>query len=1112
MTVGDENGVGAAAWAPMGERYRAFRLALRRGANWEAAAIADALPAELRARPGVALGRTVARMRQGRMKLAGAALAEASAGGSAGERLLVALQWAILRIFCENAVGRAVADAAAAMAAAGETIDAAERAEAERVHITILLIAAALFEVDREEGRRARERLAGVAEALESAGWLEEGMAARLSWAERTEDAAARDAAFEAVEAHGIGYGLPGVAAAARLGLAEARLAAGADRASIDAELDAAAALYAQAEHVEGPIDVERLRARLAAQRNMAKLDRLEACLAAYRRIDSPRGMFKVLADLSQLAHERGDAAAAAEYRRELEELGGEAGLEMARDGARLAKMDLLMRANQYTEAIDLGRAALAASPPRFRVASYEQLTGTAYSFVGDHEAAVRHWRQALAGFEQVGAEASASIAAQQVATQLVSAAHVEEVEEGEQLLRSYAAKDRERGDLAAWIGKVETLVLGRIQRFLQPAPAGRDLALLAGAAHEVGEARGVAQELPAPEGPRRQGNLFMLDAQLCQARGDEAAAEEAERAAFALFESAGLAMEAANCRYLIGVMRLNLANVDPLAHFGEAEGQLNSALDYYGASGMRSQAADARWMLARLYANAEPRVPEQFGEQLHAASLGHLQAAEADYDAIRREYRVGSVIDAQRGKREVAGKSRRIYELALELTLGRPAAAAAAWSWLQRGKARSLLDALGSGSTVPARVLAQLEQHPDSLADVHAERDLAARVQAAPDAEVPGLRAQLAELQARMAQDPWLSDYLALRTGAAIELGEVTALLSGAETRRQWVCLDWLIHGDRVLVAAVRAGRPPEIVPVALSAGTVRAWIRQNLDEGRFRGTLRDAPEVLRELDALVAPLGHLSAPEELLILAPSGPLYALPLHALEVGGEVLLVRNPVVYTPSLGVLRQCLARRISRRGNAGGPRSAALFGDPNGDRREASEMVAHLAALFGTTPRLGSAVTKATFEAEVAGCEVVHFQGHARYDPDDALQSRLVLADGALTAREVFDLPGLTAELMTLAACESAANAIGSGDEPSGLIPAFLYAGAGAVLASLWQVQDRAAARTMQAFYDAMMAAAGTADKAESLRQAMLALRAAERWESPYFWAPFVLYGDWR
>jgi CHAT domain-containing protein len=154
---------------------------------------------------------------------------------------------------------------------------------------------------------------------------------------------------------------------------------------------------------------------------------------------------------------------------------------------------------------------------------------------------------------------------------------------------------------------------------------------------------------------------------------------------------------------------------------------------------------------------------------------------------------------------------------------------------------------------------------------------------------------------------------------------------------------------------------------------------------------------------------------------------------------------------------------------------------------------------------------VTRAAFAEAVAERDLVHFQGHAVHDRDEPLDSHLIFADARLNAHEVFDLPGLSAELVTLAACESAASVIAAGDEPLGLIPAFLYAGAGAVLATLWRVNSASAAHAMRLFYDALAGEGEMPDKARALRAAALAVRDVPRFSSPYHWAPFALYGDW-
>ncbi len=77
-------------------------------------------------------------------------------------------------------------------------------------------------------------------------------------------------------------------------------------------------------------------------------------------------------------------------------------------------------------------------------------------------------------------------------------------------------------------------------------------------------------------------------------------------------------------------------------------------------------------------------------------------------------------------------------------------------------------------------------------------------------------------------------------------------------------------------------------------------------------------------------------------------------------------------------------------------------------------------------------------------------------------------------------------------------------------GLTRAFLYATVPRVVVSLWNVNDRATAELMAAFYKSMLRSGKRPSAA--LREAQLELRKHKRWESPYYWAAFVEHGEWK
>jgi CHAT domain-containing protein len=139
-----------------------------------------------------------------------------------------------------------------------------------------------------------------------------------------------------------------------------------------------------------------------------------------------------------------------------------------------------------------------------------------------------------------------------------------------------------------------------------------------------------------------------------------------------------------------------------------------------------------------------------------------------------------------------------------------------------------------------------------------------------------------------------------------------------------------------------------------------------------------------------------------------------------------------------------------------------------------------------------------------ELRRFDVLHLATHAVLDSAAPHQSRVLLADDALTALDIFDL-SLNARLVTLSACQTALGQGGQGDELLGLARAFFYAGARALLATLWQVEDCSMVELTQRFYRHW---ADGANLAIALRQAQIEMIRAG--SPPYHWAPFVLMGQ--
>ena len=102
------------------------------------------------------------------------------------------------------------------------------------------------------------------------------------------------------------------------------------------------------------------------------------------------------------------------------------------------------------------------------------------------------------------------------------------------------------------------------------------------------------------------------------------------------------------------------------------------------------------------------------------------------------------------------------------------------------------------------------------------------------------------------------------------------------------------------------------------------------------------------------------------------------------------------------------------------------------------------------------------------------------------------------------------LPMDLVVLSACRTALGKEIRGEGLVGLPYAFMEAGAARVAVSLWDVNDRATMVLMTAFYRAMLKEGLT--PAAALRRAQVQMAKNARWAEPFFWAGFVLQGEWR
>jgi CHAT domain-containing protein len=146
-----------------------------------------------------------------------------------------------------------------------------------------------------------------------------------------------------------------------------------------------------------------------------------------------------------------------------------------------------------------------------------------------------------------------------------------------------------------------------------------------------------------------------------------------------------------------------------------------------------------------------------------------------------------------------------------------------------------------------------------------------------------------------------------------------------------------------------------------------------------------------------------------------------------------------------------------------------------------------------------------------------VIHIATHGLLDAERPQFTGLVLSlignrnqDGFLRTDEVFNLR-LGSPLVMLSACETGLGKEKKGEGVMGLTRAFIYAGAPTVGVSLWSVADKSTAELMTEFYKRLLAS-DTTSASTSMREAQLAMITGKKYSAPFYWAPFVLVGDWR
>ena len=420
-------------------------------------------------------------------------------------------------------------------------------------------------------------------------------------------------------------------------------------------------------------------------------------------------------------------------------------------------------------------------------------------------------------------------------------------------------------------------------------------------------------------------------------------------------------------------------------------------------------------------------------------------------------------------------------------------------------------------------------------------------------DAANKALNDYYARLYVAFGGDSTANDKLENITGDVSLLRQAIARSPGA------VALYTLAGNDRYRVIVITGS-----TQVAREYAISRTALNQKVAAFRqvLRDPLRDARPLAAELyNILIGPVaGDLDqAQATTLIWSLDGVLRYVPIAALYDGAHYMVEKyNTVTITPvSIPHLAErpdvsslsAAAMGISRKYEPDLPALPAVAGELDGVVHDAQSKTAR-GALPGSILLDGAFTEKAMENLLGKQFSVVHIASHFVFKPGDDSQSYLLLAGQDLESPAGYHLTVAgfrddqllaldETELLTLSACETGISGVASnGREVDGLGTTAQRKGAKAVISSLWEVDDASTGALMADFYKRWADGRGNVMKVEALRQAQLdllegkltpqsdasgrGLTAMEgangnapppaSYARPFYWAPFVLMGNWR
>jgi len=395
-----------------------------------------------------------------------------------------------------------------------------------------------------------------------------------------------------------------------------------------------------------------------------------------------------------------------------------------------------------------------------------------------------------------------------------------------------------------------------------------------------------------------------------------------------------------------------------------------------------------------------------------------------------------------------------------------------------EESKSRSLIDAI-SLSRLPKPSNDEIFNLRNNLIDEYN----AAYISRNPVAK--DIYKKLEGLWLQIEKNPAYSEYINLRLGKPVEIAKITELIEHDTT-----IIDYLILDQELLIFIIDKNE--------ISVSIIEKK-KKDIEAlcNKFRELKIDDKLIEEASDVLLKPVEDRISKAKHICISPDLYLYYIPFHALYLDGSELILSKTVSYMPNLTSFTYCKQRKS--KGNV-----LIIGGSPNNDLKFAVQEAKEIAELLKGEVKNYS---REGLLAKLNDSRIISFSCHAFYSLHDyGLASYILLPNGqSITARDVLKTR-LSAEIVSLSACETAKLSYSEGGDVLGLLSSFLYAGAKSVVASLWKLNDYAAYLSMKEFYSNLLAGL---NKAEALRLALLNTK--NKFPEIHNWAPLILVGDY-